>query len=83
MVAEEVDPEYLDQTIRKKLRYVMLFLGCTFVISNYFCYDLPACIQIEIEKHFTANEYSFLYIGYAIPNCIMPIVSTVLVKKIG
>ena len=45
IVPIELTPEYLDQTLKKKLRWVMLLLCCTFVVGNYFCYDYPALLK--------------------------------------
>ena len=45
MVPDELQPEYLNTTMRKKLRWLALFLSCVFVMGNYFCYDYPACLK--------------------------------------
>ena len=45
VIADELDPEYLDQTMMKKWRWVMLFLCCFLVVPNYFCYDNPASLE--------------------------------------
>ena len=44
----ELTPEYLDQTMKKKLRWVMLLLCCSFVVGNYFCYDYPALLKDQL-----------------------------------
>ena len=49
MVADELQPEYLDRTMKKKFRWLMLFLCCIFVVANYFCYDNPASVESYIE----------------------------------
>jgi len=49
MVADEVNPLYLNKTMKKRWRWLMLFLCCTFVISNYFCYDNPASLELQLE----------------------------------
>jgi hypothetical protein len=41
----ELTPEFLDISLKKKLRWVMLFLACFFVVGNYFCYDYPALLK--------------------------------------
>ena len=45
----ELTPEYLDQTLKKKLRWLMLLLACSFVVGNYFCYDYPALLKDQLE----------------------------------
>lgn len=81
----EVQPEYLDQTMRKKYRFLCLFLTCCFVIGNYFCYDNPASLEIQIEEVFgiTPQKYGLLYTGYAIPNMFMPIIGGLLYDRFG
>lgn len=44
LVADEVNPEYLKKTLKKKLRWVALGLCCFFVIGNYFSYDNPGAL---------------------------------------
>ena len=43
-IADELQPDYLDQTMKKRYRWVMLILCCLFVVPNYFCYDNPAAL---------------------------------------
>ena len=43
-VADEVDPKYLDLTMKKKYRWCMLTHSCILIIANYFCYDNPASV---------------------------------------
>lgn len=52
IIADEMQPEYLDQTLKKKLRWIMLALSCVFVVPNYFCYDNPATVETYIESYF-------------------------------
>ena len=44
VIADELQPDYLEKTARKKYRWLMLFFCCIFVIPNYFCYDNPAAL---------------------------------------
>lgn len=83
VIPDEVDPKYLDKTLKKKLRFIMLLLACTFVISNYFCYDNPAAVQEGLEDEFTAFEYSLLYVFYAVPNVFLPLTSGIILDKLG
>jgi len=45
MVPDEVNPDYLAMTMKKKWRWVLLGFSCTLVISNYFCFDNPASLE--------------------------------------
>jgi MFS family permease len=85
ILPDELDPLYLDQTMMKKWRWVMLFLCCFLVVPNYFCYDNPASLETYIESEFgkTPTEYGLLYSVYAVPNCIMPLIGGILLDKIG
>jgi hypothetical protein len=85
VIADELQPEYLDRTMKKSLRWVMLILCCLFVVGNYFCYDNPAALETYIEQHLdvTPSKYGLLYTVYAIPNTILPLVGGLFLDKIG
>ena len=72
-------------TMRKKMRWVMLILCSLFVVANYFCYDNPASVEKKLEEVLRINhsEYGLLYTVYAIPNCIIPLGGGILLDKIG
>jgi MFS family permease len=75
----------MDQTMKKKFRWIMLVLSCLFVVPNYFCFDNPASLETYIEEVFdkTPYQYGFLYSVYAIPNCILPLIGGLLLDKLG
>jgi MFS family permease len=54
-------------------------------MGNYFCYDYPACLELEIETEFDVSnaEYGYLYSVYAIPNLILPLFGGILFDKYG
>ena len=81
----ECQPEYLNKTFKKKQRWLMLVLCCSFVIGNYYCYDNPSTLEMPLEEKLkiSATQYGFLYTAYAIPNCILPLVGGLLFDKIG
>ena len=85
VLAYEVQPEYLNKTFKKKMRWLMLALSCSFVIGNYYCYDNPSSLEVQMESKLdiTPTQYGFLYTAYAIPNCILPLVGGLLFDKIG
>ena len=51
----ECQPAYLAKTRRKRLRFLMLSFCCCFVLGNYFCYDYPAALELEIEDKFNVS----------------------------
>ena len=55
VVADELDPSYLDLTMKKKWRWLLLFFASFMVMPNYFCYDNPAALQVSIEKQLEIN----------------------------
>ena len=84
-LAFNVQPEYLNKTYKKKYRFLQMILCSVFVMGNYFCYDYPASLELQIEKKFnvTTSEYGLLYTGYAAPNLIMPLIGGCLSDKLG
>ena len=62
-----------------------MFFCCFLVMGNYFCYDYPASLEIQIEETFgiSTTKYGLLYTVYAAPNLIMPLIGGVLSDKLG
>ena len=71
--------------MKKKYRFFMLFFMCIFTFGACFCYDYPACLQIQIEEEFNIKHktYGLLYTVYAIPNLILPLFGGLLFDYIG
>lgn len=84
-VAEEQSKEYLDKTFKKKWRWLLLILCSSMVISNYFCFDNPAALEVQIQEVFDKQpaEYGLLYTVYALPNTVLPLVGGLLIDRIG
>ena len=63
----------------------MLFLCCMFVIGNYYCYDIPGALELNIESSFNVNKHTFglLYSLYGAPNVIIPFVGGALLDRFG
>lgn len=55
VLADELQPEYLDRTMKKSMRWLMLILCCLFVVANYFCYDNPAALETYIEQNLNVS----------------------------
>jgi hypothetical protein len=34
--------------MKKKYRWIMLAHSCILIIANYFCYDNPASVQVQL-----------------------------------
>lgn len=52
MLPLEKQPDYLNKTVKKKLRWVVM-VGCIlFILSVWFCIDYPATLEKQIETGF-------------------------------
>lgn len=47
---DELQPEYLNSTFKKKWRWVMLVLCSNVVVANYFSYDNPGSLELQMEE---------------------------------
>ncbi|ETW06152.1 hypothetical protein, variant [Aphanomyces invadans] len=72
------------------VRWLILFLSCTLMIGNYYCFDNPAALKSQLQQHFNnlpADRYEFLYnllyTLYSIPNIILPFCGGFLVDRLG
>ncbi|RHZ21561.1 hypothetical protein DYB37_007906 [Aphanomyces astaci] len=72
------------------MRWLVLFLSCTLMIGNYYCFDNPAALKSQLQQHFNnlpAERYEFLYnllyTLYSIPNIILPFCGGFLVDRLG
>ena len=73
----------------KYIHWVILFLTCTLLISNYYCYDIPGTLNTQLRNYLNVsyNEWQYqlnaIYSAYSFPNLVMPIISGILVDSIG
>ncbi|KAH9106702.1 hypothetical protein AeMF1_017761 [Aphanomyces euteiches] len=72
------------------MRWLVLFLSCTLMIGNYYCFDNPAALKSQLQQHFNdlpADRYEFLYnmlyTLYSIPNIVLPFFGGFLVDRLG
>lgn len=42
------DKPILDKS-QSPIRWLVLFLGCIIMISNYYCYDNPAALKTQVR----------------------------------
>lgn len=54
-------------------KVIILFLICLLGFGNYFCYDAPSAIELEIEADMSIDtgKFTSLYAWYSWPNIIM------------
>jgi hypothetical protein len=58
-------------------RWIILFLTCVMMIGNYYCYDIPAALNSQMDDYFGKpgdfeTLFSLLYTVYSVPNIILP-----------
>ena len=60
-------------------------MACNFLLGSYYCYDIPAVIEGELESDFDIDSttWSLLYTVYSIPNMVLPIFGGVFLDTIG
>lgn len=72
-----------------KWRWLTCFLACALLVGPYFVYDLPNILSTLVKASITHDSekndirYNQLYAVYSYPNVILPLVSGILIDKIG
>jgi MFS family permease len=71
-----------------KSRWAVLFLSCTILIANYYCYDNPSALHDQLKDRFKEQKdyelwFNLLYTVYSVPNVVLPFFGGYLVDTIG
>jgi nitrate/nitrite transporter NarK len=70
-------------------RWIILTLNCILLVGNYYAYDIPASIKLQMEDYleFPSSTYEYLaglfYSSYSIPNMFFPFISSNLINIYG
>jgi MFS family permease len=69
-------------------RWAILFFTCVMMIGNYYCYDIPAALNSQMDDYMGKPEdfetlFSLLYTVYSIPNVILPFFGGYFVDRLG
>lgn len=73
-------------------RWLVLALSCLLMIGNYYCYDNPAALNLQLQNYFQDTEYggsgwqewfALMYSVYSFPNIILPFIGGFLVDFLG
>lgn len=69
-------------------RWGILLFSCIMMIANYYCYDIPAALNSQMDDYFGnpsnyETMYSLLYTLYSIPNIILPFFGGYFVGQLG
>jgi len=76
-----------EKSIRQTwVRWVMLVMGCIFLMGSYYCYDIPATIKTTLQLppyDLSNSQWALLYTVYSIPNTVLPLFGGILLDKFG
>ncbi|KAI9100660.1 major facilitator superfamily domain-containing protein [Phlyctochytrium arcticum] len=67
--------------------WLLLFFACAVMYSNYYCYDIPAALNVPLQKWLGTPDATYkwqinlLYSVYSLPNIILPLVGGLLVDR--
>ena len=70
-------------------RWLILALTCVMLVSNYYCYDIPAALHQQFSDYMGNDSDNFetyfqlLYTLYSIPNVVLPFFGGYFVDKFG
>lgn len=69
-------------------RWIILVLTCIMMIGNYYCYDIPASLNSQMDDYFGKpgdfeTLFSLLYTVYSVPNIILPFFGGYFVDTLG
>lgn len=81
-------PEIIKTKAESNWRWVVLFFTCVMMIGNYYCYDIPAALNSQMDEYFGKPSdfetlFSLLYTVYSIPNVILPFFGGYFVDRLG
>ncbi|KAI8803498.1 major facilitator superfamily domain-containing protein [Cladochytrium replicatum] len=69
--------------------WIVLICACTIMMGNYYCYDIPAALNVPLQKWLGTEygEYQYqinlLYSVYSLPNIFLPLFGGMLVDSVG
>ncbi|KAF9133851.1 hypothetical protein BGW39_008762 [Mortierella sp. 14UC] len=88
--------QHLDRTRRHEqahaitLRHwLVLLLACLLLFGNYYCYDIPAALNVQLGEwlgdDYATHQYhiNLLYSVYSLPNIILPLLGGYLIDRLS
>ncbi|KAF9386528.1 hypothetical protein CPB97_003602 [Podila verticillata] len=69
--------------------WVVLALACLLLFGNYYCYDIPAALNVQLEEwmgtSYEVHQYqlNMLYSAYSLPNIILPLAGGYLIDRLS
>ena len=69
-------------------RWAILLFTCIMMIGNYYCYDIPAALNSQMDDYMGKPDdfetlFSLLYTVYSVPNVILPFFGGYFVDRLG
>lgn len=69
-----------------KKEVLMTLLAISILIGFYLCQDEPQALQVQLKEppyNLTGSQFNFIYFFTNIPNVVLPVLSGMLIDKIG
>ncbi|KAG0222539.1 hypothetical protein BGW42_006474, partial [Actinomortierella wolfii] len=69
--------------------WLVLSMACLLLAGNYYCYDLPAALSIQLKEWLGTDDathqyqLNLLYSAYSLPNIVLPLAGGFLVDRLS
>ncbi|KAI8601480.1 major facilitator superfamily domain-containing protein [Dissophora ornata] len=69
--------------------WLVLLLACLLLFGNYYCYDIPAALNVQLQEwlgtDYATHQYhlNLLYSVYSLPNIVLPLLGGFLIDRLS
>ncbi|KAG2179711.1 hypothetical protein INT44_006559 [Umbelopsis vinacea] len=69
--------------------WALLFFACSFLFGNYFCYELPSALNLQLHERMGSSyetwqyQLNMLFTAVSTPNIICPLLSGIGIDRLG
>ncbi|GJJ76285.1 hypothetical protein EMPS_08644 [Entomortierella parvispora] len=69
--------------------WLVLLLACMIVFGNYYCYDIPAALNVQLREWLGTDDgthqyqLNLLYAVYSLPNIVLPLLGGYLIDRLS
>jgi hypothetical protein len=69
----------------KSIRWLVLFLSVTFMFGDFYVFDIPQTLEIQLEDRLKINSlyFNLLYSVTSLPNIFLPFFTGIFIGCIG
>jgi len=69
----------------KRIRWFVLILSITFMFGDFYVFDIPQTLEIQLENRLKINSlyFNMLYSVTSLPNIILPFFTGLFIGYIG